>query len=534
MTHTLHTFNARPSDLKKALDADVSMLFKGVFSILGQNPIDKNQQSLLDEVKKLAHSLKNTVLDKNGQKIDPKGDEETQLFLLNVIKNEIHKDLPSSVEGIKKDLTADSKHIKQPQNKIHKTKDTDEIASRSITERKNDAVMTATQEDIDAEKKAVTKIRTLFGKGLSNKKAVSTTKKRQTKVEKHIAQTNAEIVEKKRPAKNIAVQLGDIVSEQIKHTIRDEESIHQVPKEKTDSKPFENKQSEDLLSTNKNESPKGSQNNIRVQTSNMNPAYGNVLKGKSKLIADSKYIQQHQNNIHKSKDTDEIASRSITEHKDIAAEARTATQENIDTKKIPDDKVRLVFEKELSNKRKGNLTKKQPVNIKTLISQANTEIAGRKKLAKNDTIQLGDIVSEQIKHFTRDEESIHQVRNKKIGIENKGIENNPVETKKLTAPARATAKFHQKLDETLNRSDKGITPKLSNTPVIEQGQTIQNQTAQIQDQQDQTPVTTQKSGPNAIPEELQTAVQWMAQEEVENKLVEVLTRQARLRGVDLS
>ncbi|WP_300455949.1 hypothetical protein [Desulfobacula sp.] len=468
MIHTLHNFNARPSDLKNALDADVSMLFKDIFSLLGQNPIDKRQQSLLDEVKKLAHGLKHTVLDKNGQKIASKGDEETQLFLLNVIKNEIHKDLPSIVERIKGDLTADSKHIKQPQNNIHKTKDTDEIASRSITELKNDAVMTATQENIDAKKKAATKIRTLFKKGLSNKKAVSTTNKQPTTVEKHIAQTTAEIVEKKRPA------------------------------------------------------------------TNMNPVYGNVLKGKSKLIADSNYIKHHQNDIHTPKDTDEIASRSIREHKNVASGDRTTTQENIDTKKIADDKVRLVFEKQLSNKKKGTLTKKQPANIGTLISQANTKIAGREKPAKNDTIRFGDIVSEQIKHFIREKESIHQVRNKKTGIDRKGIENNPVETKKLTAPARATAKFHQKLDETFNRSDKGITPKQNNPPVIERGQTIQNQTDQIQDQQDQTPVTTQKSSPNTIPEELQTAVQWMAQEEVENKLVEVLTRQARLRGVDLS
>ena len=45
----------------------------------------------------------------------------------------------------------------------------------------------------------------------------------------------------------------------------------------------------------------------------------------------------------------------------------------------------------------------------------------------------------------------------------------------------------------------------------------------------------QKNGSNsAISEELQTAVQWMAEEEVENKLVDLLSRQARLRGIDLS
>ena len=37
-----------------------------------------------------------------------------------------------------------------------------------------------------------------------------------------------------------------------------------------------------------------------------------------------------------------------------------------------------------------------------------------------------------------------------------------------------------------------------------------------------------------IPEEHQTAAQWMAEEEVENKIVEMLSRQAKLRGVDLS
>jgi hypothetical protein len=37
-----------------------------------------------------------------------------------------------------------------------------------------------------------------------------------------------------------------------------------------------------------------------------------------------------------------------------------------------------------------------------------------------------------------------------------------------------------------------------------------------------------------VPDELKTAVQWMAEDEVENKLVEMLRRQAKLRGVDLS
>lgn len=40
--------------------------------------------------------------------------------------------------------------------------------------------------------------------------------------------------------------------------------------------------------------------------------------------------------------------------------------------------------------------------------------------------------------------------------------------------------------------------------------------------------------PGAIPEEISTAVQWIAEEEVEQKLVEILGRQAKLRGIDLS
>lgn len=38
----------------------------------------------------------------------------------------------------------------------------------------------------------------------------------------------------------------------------------------------------------------------------------------------------------------------------------------------------------------------------------------------------------------------------------------------------------------------------------------------------------------SLPEEIATAVQWLAEEEVEQRLVEILSRQAKLRGIDLS
>ncbi len=59
--------------------------------------------------------------------------------------------------------------------------------------------------------------------------------------------------------------------------------------------------------------------------------------------------------------------------------------------------------------------------------------------------------------------------------------------------------------------------------------------ASAESQTETRPVTPQRPAPlTSLPEELKTAANWMAEEEVENKLVTLLRRQAKLRGVDLS
>ena len=53
--------------------------------------------------------------------------------------------------------------------------------------------------------------------------------------------------------------------------------------------------------------------------------------------------------------------------------------------------------------------------------------------------------------------------------------------------------------------------------------------------QQQTALNTKISTfPGAVPEEIITAAQWISEEEIEQQLVEILSRQAKLRGVDLS
>jgi predicted metal-dependent hydrolase len=113
------------------------------------------------------------------------------------------------------------------------------------------------------------------------------------------------------------------------------------------------------------------------------------------------------------------------------------------------------------------------------------------------------------------------------------------------APTRASEQFEQfenRLDQALNSYNKGVgrtpSPPAQQDQYIEflnsQIPTSQTQTHQIRNRQDPATETPQKGTGSAIPEELQTAIQWMAEEEVENKLVELLSRQAKLRGVDLS
>ena len=129
-------------------------------------------------------------------------------------------------------------------------------------------------------------------------------------------------------------------------------------------------------------------------------------------------------------------------------------------------------------------------------------------------------------------------------MDSKAFNNQSMETKKEVLPIKPIVKFDQKIDDALNKGYLGLIPDkdtnlVKDPPQNRQPWKIQTQNTQISNTQNQnlegqTAASTQDGPGNGIPEELQTAVQWMAQEEVENKLVELLSRQAKLRGVDLS
>jgi hypothetical protein len=86
--------------------------------------------------------------------------------------------------------------------------------------------------------------------------------------------------------------------------------------------------------------------------------------------------------------------------------------------------------------------------------------------------------------------------------------------------------------------------------LVEVGQTPRSEEVQAPAMEKALPITSQERDPQhgiesqdiqkttvslgAIPEEIATAMQWITEEEVECRLVEILSRQAKLRGIDLS
>ncbi len=443
MLNIRDNFNVKPSKLKKALDADVAVLFKGLFFALEQNPIDKNQQALLDEVKIFADSLKNTILDKGESTNESTSDGQAKLFLSKLIKKESDSEQskPLPQKGWKKSDQNLSKKPDKPENQ---------------------------QIDIS--------------------------------------------------------------------------------------------ESENLSSPNENGKIKVSQTKIRVQAGRINPVYNNGLKEKIDPIDDAQE-QDHPTSIVKLKNMVvekvqilEILQRQAVQNKfspkDSEIESESIAQPKnigiIAGKKNSEPKGKILFEKQLS--KKGlKLTKTQEASVEKLLDETKAKKLNRiveiKRPPQKAAIKLDEIFPGQLNQ-KRDKGPMNHPLNKAAENDSKAFNNQSMETKKEVIPIKPTVKFDQKIDDALNKGYMGLEPDkdtrlVKDPPQNRQPWKIQNQNTQISNTQNQnlegqTAASTREDPGNGIPEELQTAVQWMAQEEVENKLVELLSRQAKLRGVDLS
>jgi hypothetical protein len=440
MLNIRYNFNVRSDKIKQAVDAGVSMLFKDVFSLLEQTPIDKNQQALLDEVKKLADSLKNTVLDTSEEKIESKDHGETRQFIAQVIDKEVNR------ETLKP---------KRPKGQ----------------DKKSDQILPGKPDKPETEQ-----IDPVTGNGLKENPIAA--------------------AEYKKPHQPQGIKKQKNITPII-------ESMENTLEEKSSSQ--------------------------TADTSADTP----IAKLKNMVVEKVKILEILQRQIVQSKvspkDPDEIAPGSISHPQTIAA---IAGQKNLA------QKGKILFEKQLSKRKAFKLTKKQEENVEKLLIETKANRLNNNGPPKKGTIKLDEMISGQVRQNTRDQGEVNRPLTKKI-VPNKetdslSLKNPYKETKKVFAPgktlAKTPAKSDQKSEDAVNKYDTGLYPGWDTRLGFDPPQSRDTRDNQNQDQNH----GTQERFGNGIPEELQTAVQWMAQEEVENKLVELLSRQAKLRGVDLS
>lgn len=210
---------------------------------------------------------------------------------------------------------------------------------------------------------------------------------------------------------------------------------------------------------------------------------------------------------------------------------------------IPDGKDNM-FKHNKKYPGKMNLAQTLPMSLDTILRQIIEPQVGQEaletaKIGKTPSGNLGRPVKRKIK--------------KPVSRKIAAVPFNPSPPLDSFDPFSKGGELGERVDQTLNgshrqRAEAFVTttgratqPNLSSP--ISQDPMPQNQMpGQQAELAAELPSTLERNGPTdtrttqaaGIPEELKTAVQWMAEEEVENKLVEMLRRQAKLRGVDLS
>jgi hypothetical protein len=451
MLNIRDNFIVRPDKVRQAVDAGVSDLFKEILPLLEQTPIDKNQQSLLDEVKMLADSLKNTILDTSEEQTGSKDDEKIGQFIVKVIDKEVNTE----------------------KQKPQRPKDQD---------KKLDQILPGKQESVPSPNKTG-KI-----KGAHPKNKVQRSKMG--------------------PIYDNSIEVNPIVHAEHK-------KFHQP----------------EGLKEHKGIGPEiESVENTLDKKSSPQTAEISIAKLKSRVPEKVKIVEILQRQMVQNKISakipdesgryefvpDKIAPGSIAHPKNLEA---------VSGQKVKILKDNMLFEKKMLKKKGFGLTKVQGENLEKLLVKTKAKKQNTKWPSQAETIKLDAMLSGQVKQNTGNEEPVNPPLNQKIGpnqkmgvnkiigqnetlkMDSPSFKNQSRETKKMFAPPETTVKPSQKQD-----------------PLDSPKHNPENQTG----------LGKQERFGNGIPEELQTAVQWMAQEEVENKLVEVLSRQARLRGVDLS
>lgn len=428
---------AKSADLKKSAEVDTKNAIKVMKQVAEVDVMDKKQRAMLQDVKKLANSMKDTVLDKSVETSQAQQEDQQQekevAFLRDVISKQVEKKTYDQDQQIQQAAI----------------KNKESFSKKPVSEKKQ-IVKKETLKDVYKEKDYPASIR----------------KNEKIKTQKHV-QVESSI--KKDTTKK--KKLHDVIDSY-------QQEISVVEKQKK-LKP---------------------QKQLNKMTQPDKEKVSQILQRNNKQIK-----TEYQKDFSDIKKTP-LKSNKITKlpekvSADFENKSKTRLKQNMKEKALTTKRSYPKSEKPTKTKEK---------HIDTTKLKAITYTKKSKKIVK-----LGHVMSAETEKEWK-ESTFKNPQKQKVMTSSGDNKTAQAEDKAFTAAAKKMPE--KEIAKGFKDSLMSVVNQSVSTP-----QPAEQQAA---------PVVTQT--PAQIPEELQTAVQWMADDDVENRLVDLLSRQARLRGVDLS
>ena len=546
----LKEFDKRGLHLQKTLVADSSILFDELEYFVDNNVIENKQQDFLSEVKLLADSLRNTVLDSSEQRPSEKVDKKTRTFLQEVIQRELNLEkikrekqqkidlekissnyLGSRLDVVEQQLDSQISLSKLVENSQQEQIDNSEAskaqASADQTTNKHKIERKIVKTKLDVEYKNLNESKSSIAE---KEQAVYSLNKSLNEVENKLAKYQQQVDENKQDAEQFVQKKGRLVESQtkikkqqikqsinnnniaevnkeslksLKDMVADKSAISKVLQRQGDLKKY---QSELKTQVQQNPASSSTNKNIPLPGIKITNPLSKVSQAVNETISEVTASIKNQLESTAKHTTDTVSDIRSLLHKAgnqiIPPINQTPTSSG------------------LLNNLIGNSEQKQSTNPKPLITPNQTKIgvSAVKEEQSQSTIKNAVAQIESSKATTR-------------------LANKDKTQAKNLPESQITNSLNEKLDTALKATNKykntQSQPPLSFEDIQQDLPKKQSVQKQIDGQELK---STQQKNDNisGIPEELQTAVQWMAEEEVENKLVDLLSRQAKLRGIDLS
>ena len=433
---------ARSADLKKSVEADTKYAVKQMKQVADVEVIDKKQRAMLQELKKLANSMQNTVLDKNGQSQQFKEEDQQQekeaVFLQDVIRKQVQQELKEE-------------QVQQTQQVTKKDKSQDPLEKEKYSfDNKPVSIKSTTKQPSN----------------IKDYPALSLEK--QTNQKEKQAQADLPLTQAKPKQK----KLNDVIN-----AVQQEHSLE------AQAKGINSILNKRLKKMTQTEKEKVSQI-LQRQKEYKAPKKTDFKKD----VNEQQHFSPKKNKIAKLLDKTDV---------DFEAKSKVRLKKNIKentlTQQASDGKTRIL----------KDVSKKQ---VDTTKLKSVTYTIKSKEIVKLSRVTSGETEKEW------QDSALKKPGKEKTLTPMKNTHVAEAEDKEFPAVFNKTQ--HQK---------PPIEFKDSLMSARNQADDVTQQVAQ---QASQTPAP--------VPEALQTAVQWMADDDVENRLVDLLSRQARLRGVDLS